>query len=57
VNSVSEERLTRQRDRSRARLADRRFLERAPAAVVETERRRLAELELALAGLDRPGPL
>lgn len=54
---ASEERLTRQRDRSRARLADRRFLERAPDAVVESERHRLAKLEVTLAGLDRPGPL
>jgi valyl-tRNA synthetase len=54
---ASEERLTRQRDRSRARLADRRFLERAPAAVVESERHRLAKLEVTLAGLHRPRPL
>jgi len=39
-------------ERARAKLANPSFVEKAPAAVVEKERRRAAELERAIAGLE-----
>jgi valyl-tRNA synthetase len=47
----SRRRLEAELERTRSRLVDPRFLERAPAAVVEETRRRAAELESALARL------
>ncbi|MFQ6048407.1 MAG: hypothetical protein ACE5K7_03475 [Phycisphaerae bacterium] len=38
---------------ARARLADTRFLDRAPAHVVEQQRQRLAGLEQRLAAIDK----
>jgi valyl-tRNA synthetase len=51
AHAAARERLQREVDRARAKLANQEFLARAPAAVVEKERARLAEVEDALARL------
>jgi valyl-tRNA synthetase len=48
AEAAARERLERERDRLRANLANEDFVSRAPAAVVEKERGRLAEAEAAL---------
>jgi valyl-tRNA synthetase len=54
VHRATRQRLERELDRVRARLANPEFTERAPAHVVERERDRLVELEAAL---ERIGPV
>jgi valyl-tRNA synthetase len=49
AQAAAREKLERERDRFRAKLANPEFVERAPAAVVEKDRARLAEIEEALA--------
>ena len=44
--------LGKELDRSRAKLGNSSFLERAPAAVVEKERRRSAEMEASVGKLE-----
>jgi valyl-tRNA synthetase len=51
AQAAARERLLRERERSQAMLANQQFISRAPAAVVEKERARLAEVEEALARL------
>jgi valyl-tRNA synthetase len=48
AQAAARERLVREVERARAKLANQEFLARAPAAVVEKERARLAEVEDAL---------
>jgi valyl-tRNA synthetase len=48
AQAAARERLLREVERARAKLANQEFLARAPAAVVEKERARLAEVEDAL---------
>jgi valyl-tRNA synthetase len=48
AQAAARERLLREVERSRAKLANQEFLSRAPAAVVDKERSRLAEVEEAL---------